>query len=217
MSETTTVSMPQIFADCCDGGGNLGRYALSDPYIDGEYAVATNGHILCRSRVASIQWAVPPYSSDRNLPKTSAAFFEKQFVAPIAIPPLVSRKCGMCDGSGEVYACDKCDGEGECECGECGSEVDCKQCGGSGWMKEQPVTGEAPSDCYSCKGYGLIYDRDWVPIGNANFDPCYLGMLQRHGVTHLQPSQDTKGLAPAYWRLNDEIEGVLMPCRVGAR
>jgi hypothetical protein len=35
----------------------------------------------------------------------------------------------------EIIECDECNGDGECECDECGSTYDCKKCGGDGAIK----------------------------------------------------------------------------------
>ncbi len=35
------------------------------------------------------------------------------------------------------FNCPECDGEGEVECCDCGSEIDCDHCAGTGWDADQ--------------------------------------------------------------------------------
>lgn len=112
--------LPAIFADFVAQTDT--RYALTRPFRDGDYVVATNGRIIVRQRNA--EWVDPDPLP--NTPKTAGLFTPPRIASygepvPLPDPGLVREE-----------QCEKCLGDGECTCASCGAGSTCPTCGGTG-------------------------------------------------------------------------------------
>ncbi len=106
------------------------RLNMMRPFVQSEYACATNGHAALIVPATLAPWVDATDGPNLlgvmprevvNLPfKTSAL---RGFIDGV---PKVEEK------DEEVVTCTNCDGDGFYECEECGNDVDCKQCKGTG-------------------------------------------------------------------------------------
>lgn len=181
------------------------RSFMLKPWLHGDYAFATNGHIALRvpadgflSVVAGGNGSEPNVS---KLVDKAKAFYLPMMSIPELVPPEV---CEHCAGTGTAYDCDPCDGEGWFD--HHGKEYECKWCNGAG----QHQNGEGdPSYCWHCDGIGeKRYIQ--VAVGNSHFDRRYLALIAALPNAKIAPN----GPAAITYFAFDGGDGALMPMRV---
>lgn len=135
------------------------REAYMEPFTDGEYTFATNGHIIVR--VPKLSEITAEAQFDMNRIK----FDHDQITNWREVPQgnVEKKLCEDCKGAGRVHGCKECGGNGELE-----FETDystyycsCDSCSGLGVCN--PSGGAAGSMlCDRCNGTG--YDKKGTPI-----------------------------------------------------
>lgn len=164
-------------------GKNGIRYHLNEPFSEGEFSYATNGHILVR---VARRTDVPEVSADGMKNKIPRIFADNPFVKHVAIPEIPAQI--------EVE-CDYCDGEGKHD-RECGAgNYECAECNGTG-----RVMGEA----------GELGNTRYpqIEVGGVWFAPRYLRLIKALPNYSFSPRN-----AKASLFTFDGGDGLLMPMR----
>ena len=150
----------------------------SRPFSDGIYTYATDNKIIVRvPRVASIK----SRGVMEPMPPDAAAMFAKHDAASspwLPWPPEMKHGQiwqGYCESDscrdGKVTVdCPVCNGVGYTKCGQCGQDVECRQCGGTCCLK-------TTTDCPECCGKGKLYQHV-ARIGSMCFDEKTLARVQ---------------------------------------
>lgn len=168
--------------------------------IDG-YAYATNGHIGIKLKVdlpdnhnfnyVNLNSLIESHKSNCN--------YQIDFSQEITFKTKPLYKIEK-----NEVRCESCDGDGEIECPECGSVVDCKECNGKGILSET---------IYSKDIDRMIIDESiLVKIRDTYFNPRYIHLIQKYfpqkaRLTHLAPLDSAKFEF-------DNATIILMPIRV---
>jgi hypothetical protein len=173
----------EILRACCAEEST--RFCIDNPFVQGDYVVATNGHIAARLPVGKCDWLETLHSNGEKVPPIMSLPWDgKQMPAiPLPrvpeVPPMV--KCDRCDGY-KTHSCD------------CGHSHKCGDCGGKGVV---PASERA------------------INAGDVLLAACYVRLLQTFGVTEVVPVQKTvdikRDMAPVLWQVGD-VTGLLMPC-----
>lgn len=173
METATTIDLLRY----CAKKGHDPRDYLYAPWIEGDWAYATNGHLIVRVPREACPDAGP--RTDRH-PK-GAHLFEK-YIDKIAgefvvMPPQPKPDtCGVCRGTGVVFAnpCPDCK-DGEFDHGD--HTYECKNCeyspAGPGYIGSDSTEGEGVT-CGNCNGRGVV-DKTFcsVKVLGASLDPIY--------------------------------------------
>ncbi|MCL2656112.1 MAG: hypothetical protein FWD62_01615 [Betaproteobacteria bacterium] len=199
----------------CANKANDAREKLWKPFIQGGYAIATNGAIAVRVNLSGIDHGRTDRSANDTWPNVNKrieevktggmgefdAFACLELIPLPELPP--AEPCHFCDGTGKAYRCDECDGVGDFEHGN--HLYDCKECGGCGQLGYGE--GEAVS-CMECAGLG---EKPYCPVkvGNASFDRRFLALIAPLPNVMIAPNGTEKA---AYFQF-DGGDGALMPMR----
>lgn len=202
----------QRFADTPDAS----REHLRQPFLLGDWVVASNGHICVRMPCAGIEAA--PLPPDNKLHDTIPKLFDKWLTAGVYQPfPTLDdlTDCSHCNGKGVLRArkCTACvDGNFVHD----GHVYDCRSCEGepveAGWIVSDEGTNLKA--CAFCGGRGAASATCF--IGAHTFELAYVHWLAKlPGATwlaHPRPSdpEDYRAWPPLAVRF-DGGEGLLMP------
>ena len=163
---------------CADDGF---RPSINKPWTRDGKTYATNGHILIAiPAVQGVPENVLAPNAEAVLVKVPAP--ENWFLIPHDIPEPQT--------STEKVPCDRCSGTGEIECRECGSTLECPECGGNG--KLEPIT---PF---------ILHE-----IGGVSFDAKCLHLLKNLPGVEIGPNGEGKVARIRF----EGGEGLLMPVR----
>jgi len=137
------------------------RNSLSSPFIMGDLACATDGHIAIRiPRIDAISITRESPLKEAATSLTWEPVIKGKWVdlPPYKLPDKV--KCVVCQGVGEIDTCPECDGEGhvELESDYNYYECDCKMCNCEGTLPGQDKV------CHGCDGDGLMYSESFMKI-----------------------------------------------------
>jgi hypothetical protein len=129
--------------------------AMDRPWVNGGWRYACDGRIGVRVPAPSEADSKPPFGL--RFPPAAEIFapvsWEGLKLSPWPEDGWVDGKtpCWGCDGTGRVerQTCQRCEGKGEIECGECGHDYECPGCCGVGF------TGRG-KDCPTCDGKGEV-------------------------------------------------------------
>ena len=192
---TAKMDIPPIIAACV--AKEATRFARTHVWVQDGYQVGSDRRIVARRPFSG-----PGPEGLREWPTVSfgADLYESE---PTRIPTVTKVACAACGQTG-TQACAECDGYIEIECSECGHEYDCRECDGTG--KE---------DCDKCGGTIFTYEPHPVIITpGVGMAGRYAFILQEHGAALYLPKDD-KGRAGFRFTVPPNIEGLLMPYRVG--
>lgn len=180
------------------------RPNLCHPFKQGEYACATNGHVALILPATSAPWvdATDGPNMLAVMPREVASipFQTSALRAFLDSVPKVEEK------DEEEVTCPHCDGDGFYECEECGSDVDCKDCNGTGSIK----TKSAPT--------GRMVRNDRAIVGA--FDSFFfvrvlarvLDVAEALGCEEIRTLSATYTPQPALFGIGD-ARVLIMPCR----
>jgi len=110
----------------CGKGGYYGRDYIRNPFNVGAYVVATNGHVVA--------WVASDEKFENEVPENVTKRIAEWIVEHKPQSEFLEFDYNALHGFEEstFITCDKCDGEGEAECFECGHESVCHECDGEG-------------------------------------------------------------------------------------
>lgn len=202
------------------------RAATATPFSAGEHTFATDGYILLRvPRMAE----VPERDDAPKIDTTEGNLgfsLSKEPLSWVPIPKveLKYRPCNICNGTGRMYECPECDGDGNVEWSSDFHEYEdeCRMCGGSGTvsaeeLKRQKINPEirkltdlACPDCCTQgqESKGVPIDPG-VMIGDTRFSIVLLHRL--HNLSDVEIGT-INPYAPARIRFAGG-DGLLMPMR----
>jgi hypothetical protein len=173
----------EILRACCAEEST--RFCIDNPFVQGDYVVATNGHIAARLPVGKCDWLETLHSNGEKVPPIMSLPWDGKQMPAIPLP-CVPEKTPM-------EPCQFCGGGLMCVC-ECGHEHTCGECDGKGVM---PVP------------------EGVIDIGPVVLAVRYIRLLQSFGVTEVVPMDSavhmTRNMVPVLWRVGD-VTGLLMPC-----
>ena len=201
-----------IFRECC-AIDVLGRYDMTEPFVVNGRWYATDGGILVRAPAP----AGAEDTTDRTLPDVEDTFppldrFRGEPLQTVTLPETEpTMECSECKGKGRVRArqtCPDCDGYGWREC-DLGHEHDCDRCDERGWIRKAE---DEWQDCEPCKGKGAIPANRAINFGCVKLAERYLRTILKHGGT-VYPHTTESHVKPVYFRIGDDIDGLLMPRR----
>ena len=199
-----------------------GRDELRQPFNQGGFTNASNGHLIIRVPV------MPEYQ-DQEKPDLSkhdkwfSAKPEAWFKCPV-VEEAEPGVCPYCNGAKEACICPECDGEGEVELStdfNCYDEEKCKTCDGNGQISESDLEKikklkpyfsypDLKRPCFHCDGTGVAgYDHKCVEVGGIPFSGLYLSWLCQLPNCEIGPFGEKE---PARIRF-DGGEGLIMPRR----
>jgi hypothetical protein len=173
----------EILRACCAEEST--RFCIDNPFVQGDYVVATNGHIAARLPVGKCDWLETLHSNGEKVPPIMSLPWDGKQMPAIPLPRVAEKPpmvpCEYC-GGGSTHLC------------ACGHEHPCGECNGEGMMPALE------------KG---------IDIGPVALAARYIRLLQSFGVTEVVPVQKTvdikRDMAPVLWRVGD-VTGLLMPC-----
>lgn len=180
-------------------GANESREFLRQSILRDDWVYATDGSIVVRVPRAD---GIDAIESD--LPKRLSEIFDNpRGETFVDIPDLpLAEPCMPCHGSGVVYKCQDCDGNGWFD--RNGQNYACKSCGGYGQTGDGGETDKVP--CSACNGTRIFLNQR-VAVGNILFARHYLEKIKfLPEVRFAIPPDDT---IPAYFAF-DGGEGLLM-------
>ncbi|MCK9570021.1 hypothetical protein M0R72_13850 [Candidatus Pacearchaeota archaeon] len=139
---------------------------------------ATDTYILCCRNISEGEpKKYPPYETMRiNIKPLLELFDFSSCDEPL--PVVCIRKCETCNGEIKYtgkQTCTECYGEGEIECLECGSMVECKDCKGHGEIEGVVIV------CASCKNLGYTCDNavnGIIKFGDFDISLQYYAAIQ---------------------------------------
>lgn len=203
----TTTSIRDVLASLCAGnkGGRLPDFPI---HHDG-CLVACNGRLQIHARwpdggPKNTEWAKRFADLMRR--------FGGGVTEPWKIPNLgeLTKPCKRCKGTGNVFECDVCDGEGFREC-DLGEEHDCSYCRGSGTVPLGSPEEKRP--CKECHGSGSVATEDVsVAFGNVILGKTNLGVLTKLTRLRFAIMAERKAEDPVYFTF-DGGDGLVMPMR----
>ncbi|MRR49342.1 MAG: hypothetical protein EG825_00255 [Rhodocyclaceae bacterium] len=185
------------------------REFMQHPILRGEFIYATNGHVAVRVPASN---GIASTVCDDKI-KDMQSLFDKarSDVFLPTFPELPeANKCAVCNGSGIVYPCPSCDGEGEFEYKW--HDYECKECGGYGQVDDGDE--DQKETCEYCAGSG--HAQQPVKVKDFIFDRRYLSKIKDlPGVRFaVQQGFPTEGaIPPGYFVFDGGGEGLLMPMR----
>lgn len=142
------------------------NYRIKEPAVYGGYLYATDGRILIRMPCDGPN---TPDDQEKKFPDMSGFFKEFPAVEEIIAKDDTKADCSECGGDGKTSVdCVECRGTGDVFCPTCEGEMNCKACGGNGFMAGSSV-------CPACNGEGGGM-RGW--FGNRLLDWQYRRMLE---------------------------------------
>lgn len=183
------------------------RAKFQRPWRDGDYVFASDTHIMIRvdGSMTDKQYPVSPCKMPfqwEQEPKeyiTLDAFNDALNDAPL-----------------------------EDEVEECGENIKCHECQGTGMVYWEYEHWEKLFDCPVCDGEGYIERTRWVPTGRKIVSSmAYIQVKDKYFradyIDQIRATMQTIGInqvgvivldnnSPAFFRLNNEVEIVLMPC-----
>lgn len=125
-----------------------GRYAISQPFIQGGFRYCTDGIICLRFKADG----EPDTVTDKRLPKVD--FFDNLKGVAEFFPWPAPMPCEECDDTGIVESedkiCSECDGTGSVTCNY-GEDHDCPDCDGSGEGE-----GIIKQSCDKCRNQAVV-------------------------------------------------------------
>jgi hypothetical protein len=179
------------------------RPAMMNPFINGEFVCATNGHIgiiIPKSLTETDYSKNPTMRMIEVLDNTD--LLTKSLNIQLRETMTNFPKEPIYETIGEEKKCPECDGSGEIECSECGNTYDCKRCDGTGKIghiiKTDKIIGEQIAEDYRVK------------INGCYFNPAYINLIAdiADGWNILALSDRQASL----WQSGD-IRMLLMPIR----
>lgn len=188
------------------------REHLCAPWIDGEFAYASNGHWMVRVSAAGLDGLA---LRDKRHPNNVAAMFT---AAPFStLQPMgtfnAPALCPTCEGSALVFAatCTACDGKGDFL--HRAKLYECQWCDGEGVEHAPAERGtEVAVPCPERTHTGFsFWLQEPVPYGNTHFLPGYLQSISTLPGVLFAPDPADPMLAAAF--RFDGGEGLLMPCK----
>ncbi|MEW6614003.1 MAG: hypothetical protein AB1401_00805 [Thermodesulfobacteriota bacterium] len=187
----------EILQQFCD----IDREDMKKPYSEDDFTYATNEHILIRvPRMDGIEESLKgPVIKE----KAVAIYFSKEPTQWFPVSPIYVEQelCLNCKGTGRLYTCHECEGEGQVIPWTDWNDYDeqtCRTCDGNGQLE---------AACIKCDGTGKIWNDKSVPIGGVYFSDRYLSWLYQLPNCEIGPF-GTKD--PARFRF-DGGEGLIMP------
>lgn len=187
------------------------RPNLMEPFSRDGYTWASDGRIMIR--VPEIPGAV----GHKKAPDPWTAWLKKPLeeYIPAELPQgwqemeVEYFECQTCQGTGQVYICPECEGEGVAKCKCCGSENDCKTCEGAFFVSAEQ--GGRPVRCEDCNGETCRRKRTPVrlPGSDCIIDLFYLKLVMELPGARLFRDGSHDPLCFTF----DGGEGVLMPIR----
>lgn len=181
----------------------LGSDPIGRPFAVGDWAVATDGHMLLAVRnddVAEYNSLAPVAAVRPWLDEApSGAVVSLVELRAFAGDPTWESRCDECDGTGQID-CVVCEGNGTvaCTCAECGNEHtrNCSECDGAAGKK---------FGCENCGSTGhtteLVGSVDPVAVAGVSVDPRRLARLLACSPTGetVQVAARDGGTALALW------------------
>lgn len=190
---------------------NDSREFLRRPFREGDYIVASNGHIAVRVAISEALSAIEPCAVEKAKvcfgDVIDKAFRHDMEFHPIPVLP-PAKQCRQCRGTGKAYKCESCEGNGEFD--HDGYDYECKPCGGSGQVKDATGPDDELAVCNCCGGTGA--SREWQPvrIGEGYFEAFHLRIIATLTGAKVAPN----GPGEIAYFTADGCDGVIMPTRV---
>ena len=139
-----------------------GDNILEEPWTDGEWTCASEGHIALRVPRVDTITKPQPVELQNDFPWQPDIDGEWVKIPEYKIPRKI--KCKSCLGTGHVATCPECDGEGGVtfENGFHEYDFECLTCYGTGVVKGEGV------ECKECGGTGLVYPVKSIQVKFAD-------------------------------------------------
>ena len=161
----------------CAKGSNDPRAYLHKPWIEGDWAYATNGHLIVRVPRDDCPDAVPRTDKHVKGQHLFERYIDKAVGEFVVMPDQTEpQTCRVCRGKGMVFGalCPDCD-DGEFDHGN--HTYTCKNCEdskiGPGYIDSDEDDGKEMS-CADCRGHGKYAERyESVEVLGALLDPIY--------------------------------------------
>lgn len=187
------------------------RTNINKPFSRGDFTYATNGHIMIRvPRIDSIgEQEISDKFKIIEPEKLFAAVKDHPFHLIPDIPPLITKECARCGGSGKLHICPECDGDGVVYFSNAYNDYtcDCETCGGDSYVnndKSEPVI------CAKCDGSGKITEKSHSMASGRYYDNLYLTWLKELPNCMLA---EADGLEAGYFSFTGG-DGLIMPLQI---
>lgn len=180
------------------------RPEIEKPFILNNRLYATDGRVIIRLNMPTANapqaQSCIPASIVCEIDKMP---WDRRAENPQPIPPFKYEisNCEDCGGSGKVFLCPNCNGDGYVDAEDAHHlryHVECGKCGGQGVVPGPDIRKEVEIDCEDCGGSGKHYPQDFIPFPglqkNAGLNAFFLNKLSRLPEIYL----DATPLAGSY-------------------
>ena len=189
------------------------RSYLNHPFAVGDYTAASNGHVVAFSKAAPGSLGVTKESTAKTLAGILGSIDNAEWtpLPEITIPH--KDLCACCGGSGKMFICPECDGDGEVllENDYSEYECECRTCHGRGKLKDSKRN--KPTACDDCCGSGRKYpEKARVKICGVSISPVYAELICHADSVEVS---NTEGLLLFRQQVDGEaaISGAIMGIR----
>jgi hypothetical protein len=179
------------------------------PFSWGNHTYATNGFIAIRIRRMDDSPEREENKKILDIINHGLALKPPQWF-PLPEITLEQASCDVCGGSGKVYFCAECEGEGLLTFSNKWNEYEatCESCGGKGRLGHQPSEVFEEEPCENCAGCGLITKDTATQLAGVWFTDTLLSKLAGlPGPVEIGPMP---GDRPSHFRFTGG-EGLIMP------
>lgn len=175
---------------------------LNNPFNDGDYTYATNGHILIRVPRRAEYDQNKAVKNINEAVQFTAVPEEKWIDTPDPCDTIKTEPCNMCKGTGKLARCPDCKGQGEVQWeSDYGYEYEdtCRMCNGRGRID---------GICEDCAGTGKITTERNIEICGRLLNGKLLSILRELPGLKIAPDA-VENLKPIPFKC-DGGEGVIM-------
>lgn len=154
--------------------GATGDDRVGSPWSEGEFTLATNGHILIRvPRMDDFE----EKTGNLNLETILRTLDKEPIWVHAPVVPVTINPCPRCSGTGKVDTCPECWGSGKVEFENDYNEYKCtcESCDGHGTLKTSLLASK--SDCQKCEGTGKDLEHTPVNVNGVLISDLYLSWI----------------------------------------
>ena len=184
------------------------RPKMGEPFSQGVYTYATNGHILVRVDKD------PKYDKNEGPCLMGLPFDHDKFATWQKLPKLPKAKgCELCHGKGTVDECSECGGKGAIKWsnGRHAYEAECKSCNGDGLVGGRGLV------CPNCRGMGTCHTyQSSILVKGFQLDMNYLERIKALTNPVLAFEPDDTCCKIIRFKFDGGV-GLLMPMRQGGQ
>jgi hypothetical protein len=181
------------------------RPKLTNPFNQGSYTFAANGHIAIKISRREEYDKNAPIDQKMEILFTFSEISETLWIDIPDLDKIIEyQTCPECKGEKIIKVCRECHGKGEVFFENDYNEyyIECKSCDGFP---------HNPTECEKCSGTGQVKKNRYILIGSKALDTDFLSTIKLLPGVKIAP-EAVEGLNPIPFKFENG-EGIIMPCR----